>query len=82
MMAAIRHVLTGRDNETFAHARVLAAVGVAWYLVLGAWAVLVRGQPFDPQAFGIGLGAALAAGGFAVQTTGAGEPFRDQEPPR
>lgn len=36
-------------------------LGMLTYLGLAIWAVVGKGQPFDPQAYGIGFGAALGA---------------------
>ena len=66
MMQFIRQLLTESDNATGDLARVMAALSGMTFLGLSIWAYGWRGQPFDPQAFGIGLGSMLAAFGAAV----------------
>lgn len=39
----------------------LAILSMLTFLALEIYAVVVKGQVFDPQAFGIGLGGALSA---------------------
>jgi len=48
---------TGQADEMAA----LSILGVAVYLGLAIYAVVQKGQAFDPQAFGIGLGAVIGA---------------------
>lgn len=65
-MNILTQLLTGQDNQTHDVLRwvglsgSLAALGLQIYVV--AW----KGQPFDVQAFGIGLGALVAAVGAAL----------------
>ncbi len=44
----------------------LSVLGVLSYICLGVFAVVVRGQPFAPEAYGMGLGSAIAAGAFGM----------------
>lgn len=49
---------------------VLCILGVLTFLFLSVYAVVYRGQTFDPQGFGIGLGAAIgtAAAGMGLKS--------------
>lgn len=73
-------MFTGKDNVTPDLGRVLWALGVVAGLVLFAYAVVVRGQPFDWPSFGVGLGAALAAGGATLWLKRSTEPETAQGP--
>lgn len=69
-----RHCLTGADNKTFDIARVLAALSVLVFLGLAIYAVVKLGQAWDPQAFGVGLGAVFAAIGVCLKLKEETEP--------
>lgn len=60
-MSAWRDILTGIDGQTHDIGRHLALATSAAGIGLQVYAVVVRGQPFSFQEFGIGAGA-LAAG--------------------
>ncbi|HQR02485.1 MAG: hypothetical protein JSR19_06930 [Proteobacteria bacterium] len=62
----LRQLFTERDNETHDIARWLAALSVLVGLGLNTYAV-VKGQPFDMQAFGIGCGALFGGLGVALK---------------
>jgi Zn-dependent protease len=63
----VRNLLTESDNTTYDAGRVLWAAGVIVFLGLAVYVTVKRDQPeFDFQAFGIGFGAVLAAGGGMV----------------
>jgi hypothetical protein len=66
MMKLLKDCFTTADGESFDIGRVLWAQGVIVFLGLAIYSVVGQGRPFDMQAFGIGLGAALAAGGAAL----------------
>lgn len=68
-MSLIRDLLTGKDSATYEIARVSGAAVVATFLGLSAYAVIGKGQHFDPQEFGIGAGAVIAAMGAALKLT-------------
>jgi hypothetical protein len=57
---------TGVDNETHDVVRVVGLVGALTALGLQIYVVTWKSQPFDFQAFGIGLGALLASVGAAL----------------
>ena len=40
---------------------VLSILGVLGYIALSVYSVVAQGHQFDPQAYGIGLGAAIGA---------------------
>jgi hypothetical protein len=60
-----RQLLTESDNRTHDIYRYLAVGSIAVGLGLNIYAV-VKGQPFDMQAFGIGTGALFAGVGVAL----------------
>jgi hypothetical protein len=63
----IKHLLTENDNATYDTGRVLWAAGVVVFLYLAVYVTITKDEPtFDFQAFGIGFGAVLAAGGGMV----------------
>ena len=66
MMKLLKDCFTTADGESFDVGRVLWAQGVMVFLGLAIYSVVGQGHPFDMQAFGIGLGATLAAGGAAL----------------
>jgi uncharacterized membrane protein len=68
-MNLIKDLLTGQDNVTYQIARVSGAAVVVTFIALSAYAVIGKGQPFDPQQFGIGAGAVIAAMGAALKLT-------------
>lgn len=74
MKSCVVHLLTGRDNETLDIGRVLWVAGVLWFMLIGGWAVIGKGQAFDPSGYGTGLGIVLAAGGIGVAAKAKTEP--------
>lgn len=66
MMATIKQLLTGKDNQTHDIVRWIAALGSLQGLGLSIYDVVVHHNPFDIQQFGIGLGAMLAGVGAAL----------------
>ena len=66
MMKLLKDCFTAADGESFDVGRVLWAQGVIVFLGLAIYSVVGQGHPFAMQAFGIGLGATLAAGGAAL----------------
>lgn len=59
-------ILTELDGETYDVTKLLWVAGVMVYLVLSIISVF-KGQPWDPQQYGIGLGVVLAGGGAAIK---------------
>lgn len=66
MKDILRQLLTGADNSTHDFMRWLGLAGGITALALQVYVVVVKGATFDMQAFGIGLGALLAAVGAAL----------------
>ncbi len=66
MMKLLKDCFTAADGDSFDIGRVLWAQGVMVFLGLAIYSVVGQGHSFDMQAFGIGLGATLAAGGAAL----------------
>lgn len=65
MREIIRQLFTESDNITHDLYRYLAVASVVSGIGLQVYAV-VKGQPFDMQAFGVGTGALLAGVGVAL----------------
>lgn len=65
MKKFITDILTGIDNQTIDIGRLLWALGVLVFLGISIGA-LVKGQPWEPEQYGIGLGAVLAGGGAGI----------------
>jgi len=66
VIAVLRQLLTGADNETHDFMRWIGLGGALAALVLQVYVVVWRGQAFDLQAFGIGMGALCASVGAAL----------------
>ena len=60
-MAILRDLMTGKDGISHDIGRYIAAASSVTGLFLCSYAVIVKGQPFSFQDFGIGMGS-LAAG--------------------
>lgn len=61
----LRQLMTDSDNVTHDLYRYLAVVSIAVGLSLSIYSV-VKGQPFDMQTFGIGVGSLFAGVGVAI----------------
>lgn len=70
----INQLMTGIDGQTHDVGRWLWALGVLNFMGLAFVAVYFKGQVFDPQAYGVGLGAVLAGGGLAIGAKAKTEP--------
>lgn len=68
--AALRQIVTGSDNVTHDFVRWLAVLSVVVALGLSIYAVVRKDQPFDLQAFGIGIGIVLTAAAAAIKLKG------------
>lgn len=66
MRTIFRMLLTGQDNETHDFMRWIGFGGALVALGLQVYVVVLKGQPFDLQAFGIGMGALCASVGAAL----------------
>lgn len=65
-MKSLKQVLTGADNETHDVIRWIGLLGALVALFLQAYVVVAKGASFDFQAFGIGMGALVAAIGAGL----------------
>jgi len=70
-MKWLKDALTESDGESYDHIRMLAVLAVVIGLALQVWVVIrwtgPAPQPFDFQAFGLGLGATFAGVGAALK---------------
>lgn len=73
-MNLIKHMVTGIDNETTDPARVAFLVTFLTFISLAIYAVVGKGQTWDPLAFGSGAGAVLALGGVGIAAKAKTEP--------
>lgn len=62
----IHDCITGIDGVTYDPARIYGALAVLVFFVLAVVAVVIKSQPWDAQAYGIGFGALLAGFGLGV----------------
>lgn len=69
----IQKLITGKDNSTPDIGRILWIIGVLAFIGLSI-AALIKGQSWEPEAYGIGLGAVLAGGGAGIGLKKATEP--------
>jgi hypothetical protein len=70
----VKDMLTLANGEDFDVGRVLWAIAVLVFLGLAIYDTVAHGKPFDAQAFGIGLGSVMAAGGLALKLKHETEP--------
>lgn len=68
-----KQAFTGKDNETIDIGRILWAVSVLSFVVMG-FAGVYKGQVTDYLQYGSGIAAVLAAGGAAIGFKGKTEP--------
>lgn len=61
----LRHILTGKDCQTYDIARVLWGIGVLAFIGLAIYDTIVRGH-FEPTNYGIGFGSTMVAGGAGI----------------
>lgn len=67
-------LFTTKNGDAWDVGRVLWALGVIAFIGLAGWAVIVNKEHFDGLAYGGGLAAALAAGGWALGAKAKTEP--------
>ena len=66
MKEYVRHWLTESDNTTHDLYRVLSLLAILTGLGLTIYSVVAKGQPFDIQTFGIGIGTLFTGCGAAL----------------
>jgi hypothetical protein len=66
IMKFFRDLFTESDGTTWDLGRVQGTIAFATFLGLSIFAYAIKGQPFDPQAWGIGFGAVSAAYGAMI----------------
>jgi len=72
-MEWIKHMLTGKDNETYDLGKLLWALGVLVFLFLSVWA-FIKGAVWDGVLFGTGFGVVLMAGAGSTKLKASTEP--------
>ena len=73
-MPIFRQLLTGADNETHDVGRYIAVGSFLTALALEVFAVVHKGQPFDIQNFGTGIGILMAGVGAMLKFKESTEP--------
>jgi hypothetical protein len=74
LATALKDLLTAKDGETYAPARVYWCLGALQFLVLAGWSTILHAQAFNGTDYGTGLGLILVAGGAGVWLTRKTEP--------
>lgn len=74
LSGAVKHLLTGKDGETYAPSRVYWCLAAITQIFLSVWHVVVLAQAFSSTDFGTGMGLVLTAGGLGVWITRKTEP--------
>lgn len=74
MKEILKHLLTGKDNATHDFMRWGGLGTIVIALGLTIFAVTWRGQPFDLQSFGVGMGAVFTTLGIALKFKETTEP--------
>ncbi len=59
-------LFTAKDNSSLDIAKISGALTVLSFVALSIYAVVAKGQTWDPTAFGVGAGAVIAAMGAAL----------------
>jgi hypothetical protein len=73
MKELLFHILTGADNKTFDHGRVLSCLVVICFLVFTGYDVYTT-HVFEYEHFGIGIGATFAGIGLNLKLKETSEP--------
>ncbi len=66
----LKDLFTEKDGESFCVAKVLWFCGVIGFITLAAWSIIVHGNAFNAQDYGVGLGTTLGGGGLGVAQKG------------
>lgn len=69
MNEIVRQIFTESDNKTHSIYKYLALACIASAIGLEIYVVGWKGQPFDMQAFGVGVGSLFAGTGVAIKMT-------------
>ena len=73
-MKFLIELMTEADNTTPCIFRVLSLLVILFFLGESVYSLVVDHKPFDPQGFGVGIGATLAGVGVALGLKKAGGP--------
>lgn len=74
----VKHLLTAKDNVTYAPSRVYWCIAAAQFVFNSAYALIHLNQPWDPIGYGTGMGLVLTAGGVGVWITRKTEPGQEE----
>ena len=74
MLQWLRYLTTGKDNQSPDILRVMGALMGVQFIVNSGWSLAVSGQAWDPNAYGVGAAALLAALGIAMGVARKTEP--------
>jgi len=74
MSKILVQLLTGKDGQTHDVFRWLVLVNCLTAVGLEIYSVAYKGQPFDMQAFGIGIGAVFTGAGAGLKLKESTEP--------
>lgn len=80
LWAAIKHLMTHKDGETYAPSRVYWMLAAMTQIALTVWSTVVHQHSFSSTDFGTGMGLILTAGGVGVWITKSTEPDTDDCP--
>ena len=73
-MKFIKDIFTLANGEDFDIGRIVGFAGAVTFIYLSIFAVVVKGQAFDPQAWGMGFGLLITGIGAALMLKHKTEP--------
>lgn len=74
MFRWLRYLTTGKDNQTPDVLRVLGIMMGLQFVLNSGWSLAILGKDWDPNAYGLGAAALLAALGVALRAAAPTEP--------
>ena len=67
LYSGIHDMITTVSGDAVDIVRIMSIIGFATFIALAIYNVIIKGQPFDYQSFGIGLGGVIAATGVGIK---------------